>query len=259
MRREKKERLKKMNRMRKGIYILPNLITSASLFCGFFALLRTFQEDFYTAAVFILASGLLDGMDGKIARYTNTTTRFGVEFDSLADVIAFCVAPGILVYAWALEPFGRMGWLAAFLFVVCGALRLARFNLQGSTVESRFFSGLPTPAAAGVIATGVLVFYKVGDTGVSRHLTVLIVTYLLAFLMVSTFKYYGFKDIELFRRKPFRWLVIAILLLIVIAYAPEYTLFGLFFAYFISGPILTLVLLYRRRHPKPVIQEGKAA
>jgi CDP-diacylglycerol---serine O-phosphatidyltransferase len=260
MRREKKERLKKMNRMRKGIYILPNLITSGSLFCGFFALLRTLQEDFYTAAVFILASGLLDGMDGKIARYTNTTTRFGVEFDSLADVIAFCVAPGILVYAWALEPFGRMGWLAAFLFVVCGALRLARFNLQGSTVESRFFSGLPTPAAAGLIATGILVFYEAGDTGVSKHLTVLIVTYLLAFLMVSTFKYYGFKDIELFRRKPFRWLVIAILLLIVIAYEPEYTLFGLFFAYFISGPILSLVLLfYRRRHPKPMMPAGKTA
>ncbi len=259
MRREKKERLKKMNRMRKGIYILPNLITSGSLFCGFFALLRTLQEDFYTSAVFILASGLLDGMDGKIARYTNTTTRFGVEFDSLADVIAFCVAPGILVYAWALEPFGRMGWLAAFLFVVCGALRLARYNLQGSTVESRFFSGLPTPAAAGLIATGVLVFYEAGDTGVSRHPTVLIVTYILAFLMVSTFKYYGFKDIDLFRRKPFRWLVIAILLLIVIAYEPEYTLFALFFSYFISGPILSLVFIYRRRHPKPVIPEGKAA
>ena len=259
MRREKKERLKKMNRMRKGIYILPNLITSASLFCGFFALLRTLQEDFFTAAVFILASGLLDGMDGKIARYTNTTSRFGVEFDSLADVIAFCVAPGILVYAWALEPFGRMGWLAAFLFVVCGALRLARFNLQGSTVESRFFSGLPTPAAAGVIATGILVYYEAGDTGVSRHLMVLIVTYLLAFLMVSTFKYYGFKDIDLFRRKPFRWLVIAILLLIIIVWEPIYTLFCLFFAYFISGPIVSLVFLYRRRHPKPVIPEGKAA
>jgi len=260
MRREKKERRKKMNSMRKGIYILPNLITAGSLFCGFFALLRTLQEDFYTGAIFILASGLLDGMDGKIARYTNTTTRFGVEFDSLADVIAFCVAPGILVYAWALEPFGRMGWLAAFLFVVCGALRLARFNLQGSTVESRFFSGLPTPAAAGLIATGILVYYEAGDTGVDKHLTVLIATYLLAFLMVSTFKYYGFKDIELFRRKPFRWLVIAILLLIVIAYEPEYTLFGLFFAYFISGPILSLVLLfYRRRHPKPVMPAGKMA
>ena len=259
MRREKKERRKKMNQMRKGIYILPNLITAGSLFCGFFALLRTLQEDFYTGAIFILASGLLDGMDGKIARYTNTATRFGVEFDSLADVIAFCVAPGILVYAWALEPFGRMGWLAAFLFVVCGALRLARYNLQGSTVESRFFSGLPTPAAAGLIATGVLVFYEAGDTGVGKHLTVLIVTYCLAFLMVSTFKYYGFKDIELFRRKPFRWLVIAILLLIVIAYEPEYTLFGLFFAYFISGPMVTLALSHRRRHPKPGIPEEKPA
>ena len=258
MRREKKERRKKMDSMRKGIYILPNLFTSASLFCGFFALLRTLQEDFFSAAAFILASGLLDGMDGKIARFTSSTSRFGVEYDSLADVIAFCVAPGILVYAWALEPFGRLGWLAAFLFVVCGALRLARFNIQVNTVESRFFSGLPTPAAAGLIATGILVFYHQGDTGISKHITVLITTYFLAFLMVSTVKYYGFKDIELFRRKPFRWLVIAILLIIVVAYEPEYTLFGLFFAYVISGPILTLALR-RRRPPKPVIAEGKPA
>jgi CDP-diacylglycerol--serine O-phosphatidyltransferase len=168
------------------------------------------------------------------------------------------VAPGILVYAWALEPFGRLGWLAAFLFVVCGALRLARFNIQVNTVESRYFSGLPTPAAAGLIATGILVFYHLGDTGISKHITVLLTTYFLAFLMVSTVKYYGFKDIELFRRKPFRWLVIAILLIIVVAYEPEYTLFGLFFAYVISGPILTLALR-RRRPPKPAIAEGKPA
>ena len=254
MRREKKERRKKIDSMRKGIYILPNLFTSASLFCGFFAILRTLQEDFYTAGVLILASGLLDGMDGKIARFTNTVSRFGVEYDSLADVISFSLAPGILVYSWALEPFGRLGWLAAFLFVVCGALRLARFNIQVNTVESRYFSGLPTPAAAGLIATGIVVFYEMGDTGVSKHITVLITTYFLAFLMVSTVKYYGFKDIELFRRKPFRWLVIAILLMIVIAYEPEYTLFGLFFAYVISGPILTLAIR-RRRAPKPALPE----
>ena len=257
MRREKKFR-ESRDSMRKGIYILPNLFTSASLFCGFFALLRTLQEDFYAAAIFILASGFLDGMDGKIARYTNTTCRFGVEYDSLADVLSFCVAPGILVYSWALEPFGRLGWLAAFLFVVCGALRLARFNIQVNTVESRYFSGLPTPAAAGVIATGILVFYEMGDTGISRHITVLIITYFLAFLMVSSLKYYGFKDIELFRRKPFRWLVLAILLIIVIAYAPEYTLFGLFFGYVISGPILTLAL-HRRHGSKPAIPEEKPA
>jgi CDP-diacylglycerol--serine O-phosphatidyltransferase len=123
MRREKRERLKKI-RMHKGIYILPNLITAASLFCGFLSLLRTLQEDFYTAALLILVSGVLDGLDGKIARFTNTTSRFGVEFDSLADVISFGVAPGMLVFAWALEPFGRLGWIAAFLYVICGALQI---------------------------------------------------------------------------------------------------------------------------------------
>lgn len=259
MRREKKERKKRTDSMRKGIYILPNLFTSASLFCGFFALLRTLQEDFHAAAILILISGFLDGMDGKIARYTNSTSRFGVEYDSLADVISFSVAPGILVFAWALEPFGRLGWLAAFLFVICGALRLARFNIQVNTVESRYFSGLPVPAAACLIATTILVFFKLGDTGVTRHLVVLIVTYILAFLMVSTVKYYGFKDVELFRRKPFRWLVIAILLIIVVAYEPEFTLFGLFLLYVISGPLVSLRLLRRRRAPKPLMPEEKTA
>lgn len=258
MRREKKERRKKIDSMRKGIYILPNLFTATSLFCGFFSLLRTLQEDFYAAAIFILISGLLDGMDGRVARYTNTTSRFGVEFDSLADVIAFGVAPGMLVFAWALEPFGRLGWLAAFLYVVCGALRLGRYNIQVNTVESRYFSGLPIPAAAGLIATGILVYYELGDTGISRHLPVLIATYVLAFLMVSTVKYFGFKDIELFRRKPFRWLVIAILLIIVVAYEPEYTLFGLFLIYAVSGPIMTIIFLRRRRASRPLLPEEKA-
>jgi CDP-diacylglycerol--serine O-phosphatidyltransferase len=258
MRREKKERRKKIDSMRKGIYILPNLFTATSLFCGFFSLLRTLQEDFYAAAIFILISGLLDGMDGRVARYTNTTSRFGVEFDSLADVIAFGVAPGMLVFAWALEPFGRLGWLAAFLYVVCGALRLGRYNIQVNTVESRYFSGLPIPAAAGLIATGILVYYELGDTGISRHLPVLIATYVLAFLMVSTVKYFGFKDIELFRRKPFRWLVVAILLIIVVAYEPEYTLFGLFLIYAVSGPIMTIIFLRRRRASRPLLPEEKA-
>jgi len=257
MRREKKERKKRINSMRKGIYILPSLFTTGSLFCGFFALLRTLQEDFFTAAIFILASGLLDGMDGKIARYTNTTSRFGVEYDSLADVISFCVAPGILVFSWALQPYGKLGWLAAFLFVVCGALRLARFNIQVNTVESRYFSGLPTPAAASLVATSILVFYKLGDTGVSKHFTILVATYILAFLMVSTVKYYGFKDIELFRRKPFHWLVIAILLIIVVAYEPEYTLFAISLIYVLSGPVITLILLRRRRLGKHLVAEEK--
>lgn len=257
MRREKKERLKKI-KMRKGIYILPNLFTAASLFCGFFSLLRTLQEDFFSAAILILVSGLLDGLDGKIARFTNTTSRFGVEFDSLADVISFGVAPGMLVFAWALEPFGRLGWIAAFLYVVCGALRLGRFNIQINTIESRYFNGLPIPGAAALIATGILFFYEIGDTGVSKHITVLIATYILAFLMVSTVKYYSFKDIELFRRKPFHWLVIAILLIIIVAHEPVFALFGLTLLYIISGPILTLFLLRRRHLQKSMVPGEKA-
>lgn len=245
--------------MRKGVYLLPNLITAASLFCGFFSLLRTLEEDFYAAAIFILMAGFLDGMDGKIARYTNTSTRFGVEFDSLADVISFGVAPGILVYSWALEPFGRLGWLAAFLYVVCGALRLGRFNIQATNVESRYFSGLPIPAAAGLISTVIILYYNLGDTGVSKHLTILIATYILAFLMVSTIKYYSFKDLELFRRKPFRWLVISILVIIVVAYEPEYTLFALFLAYALSGPFMAYILFRRRRIAKPLLPEEKTA
>lgn len=259
MRRDRKERRRRTNSIRKGVYILPNLFTAGSLFCGFFSLVRTLQEDFYAAAILILIAGFLDGIDGKIARYTNTSTRFGVEFDSLADVISFGVAPGILVYAWALEPFGRFGWLAAFLYVVCGALRLGRFNIQVTNVESRYFSGLPIPAAAGLIATFILVYYNLGDTGVSKHLTILFITYFLAFLMVSTIKYYSFKDLELVRRKPFHWLVIAILVIIVVAYEPEYTLFAFFAVYTLSGPCISLILLRRRRLSKPLLPEEKAA
>ncbi len=255
----RRDKRKKIDSMHKGIYILPNLFTSASLFCGFYSMLRTLQEDFYSAAILILVSGLLDGLDGKIARFTNTTSRFGVEYDSLSDVIAFGVAPGLLVFSWALEPFGRLGWLAAFLFVVCGALRLGRYNVQINTVETRYFSGLPIPAAAGLIATVILVYYKLGDTGVSKHIVILIATYLLAFLMVSTVKYYGFKDIELFRRKPFRWLVIAILVIIAMAYEPEYALFSLIFLYVVSGPVFTFILLRRRRAAKALVPEEKAA
>ncbi len=258
MKRDKKGRRRQVNSIKKGVYILPNLFTAGSLFCGFFSLLRTMQEDFYAAAILILIAGFLDGIDGKIARFTNTSTRFGVEFDSLADVVSFGVAPGILVYAWALEPFGRLGWLAAFLYVICGAMRLGRFNIQVTNVESRFFSGLPIPAAAGLIATVILLYYNLGDTGVSKHLTILIITYVLAFLMVSTIKYYSFKDLELVRRKPFHWLVIAILIIIVVAYEPEYTLFGLFAVYALSGPFASL-LLFRRRVSKPLLPEERTA
>src|SRR4030066_1046056 len=143
----KKESSLKKIRIKKGIYVLPNLITTAGLFCGFYSIIASSSEDFVIAAVAILAAAVFDGLDGRIARFTNTTSKFGSEYDSLSDVIAFGVAPAFLAYNWAMSFSGRWGWIAAFLFVLCGALRLARYNIQIGIIESKVFNGLPIPAA----------------------------------------------------------------------------------------------------------------
>ncbi|MBE9486941.1 MAG: CDP-diacylglycerol--serine O-phosphatidyltransferase [Chloroflexi bacterium] len=231
--------------MRKGVYLLPNLITSGSMFAGFYVIIASTDGNFVRAAWFILLSAILDGLDGKVARLTGTTSKFGVELDSLADVIAFGVAPGVLMYTWALKPFGKLGWLAAFLYVVCGALRLARFNVQVSTVESRRFVGLPIPAAACIVATCVLLFYELGGTGTIKKISVVMLVFLLAYLMVSNIKYLSLKDPDLFKRRPFKILVLAIIVLIVIVANPEIMLFIIGMVYLISGPVAHL--LERRR------------
>ncbi len=236
--------------VKRGIYLVPNLITSASLFGGFYSIVAALDGNYYASAVAILISVLLDAMDGRIARLTNTNTRFGIEYDSLADLVSFGVAPGILIFTWALRPYGRFGWLAAFLFVVCGALRLARFNIQINTVESRVFNGLPIPAAASLIATTVLLFSYTGGTGVTKHVTILIVTYLLAFLMVSNIKYYSFKDLDIRERRPFGLLVIGVLFLIVVALEPHIMLFLISLAYVLSGPLILLRKKGERREKK---------
>jgi len=231
LRREKRENI------RKGVYLLPNLITSGSMFAGFYVIIASTDGNFVRAAWFILLSAILDGLDGKVARLTGTTSKFGVELDSLADVIAFGVAPGVLMYTWALKPFGHLGWLAAFLYVVCGALRLARFNVQVSTVESRRFVGLPIPAAACIVATCVLLFYELGGTGTIKKISVVMLVFLLAYLMVSNIKYLSLKDPDLFKRRPFKILVLAIIVLIVIVANPEIMLFIIGMVYMISGPV----------------------
>lgn len=232
--------------LRKGVYILPNLFTTGSLFAGFYGIVATMNDAYVVAAWFILVSSIFDALDGKVARLTGTTSRFGVEYDSLADLVAFGVAPGLLMYAWALKPFGKLGWLAAFLYVVCGALRLARFNVQVTTVESKRFLGLPIPAAASMVATCVLLFYYLGGSGTIKKASVLILIYVLAFLMVSNFRYYSFKDPELVKRQPFGFLVLAIFFIILIVAQPEIVLFLLFFVYMASGPIGYLLHLARR-------------
>jgi len=225
---------------KKGIYLLPNLFTSASLFSGFYAIIATMQERFETAAVAILISCVFDALDGKIARFTRTTSHFGSEYDSLSDLVAFGVAPGLLAYQWALAPFGRLGWLAAFVYLICGALRLARFNIQKSAMDPGFFKGLPIPGAASFIASLVL-FTSVFDFDAAVFPVLFIITvYLLSFLMVSTVLYPSFKGLELRKQRPFSVLVGIILTLIVIAYQPKIMLFLVLTAYLLSGPILSL-------------------
>lgn len=220
---------------RRGIFLLPSLLTTANLFSGFLAVLLTSKGRYAEAAVAIFAAILLDILDGRVARLTNTTTQFGLEFDSLADVVSFCVAPAFLLYAWGLSHLGRAAWLASFLFVICGALRLARFNVQTATVDRRYFVGLPTPAAAGLAAATVLLF---SEEGMSHWglLAVSAATYLVALLMVSTFRYWSFKEFDVARRHPVGVLLVVVLGVLVVAAAPYIFLFTLFGLYAVSGP-----------------------
>ena len=246
--------------LHRGVYILPNLFTTASLFLGVYAVIASSRDDFLTAAVCIVVAHVCDGLDGRIARWTHTESQFGVEYDSLADLVAFGVAPGILAYRWALEPWGTWGWLAASLFVACGALRLARFNVQTALVEKRTFIGLPIPAAADMVAATVLLYYFFGGQGeTSKHFVLLLMVYGLAFLMLSNLSYYSFKDIDLRARAPFLTLV-GLMLAVTIAVAqPQILLFLAMIAYVFSGPTTWVAVRVRRRRAVSARRARRAA
>ena len=248
---KKRRKREPKTKRKKGIYLLPNLFTSASLFGGFYAVVAAIQGKYEMAAVAILLSCLLDGLDGRIARFTNTASAFGTEYDSLSDLVAFGMAPGILAFQWALKPFGRLGWLAAFTYVICGALRLARFNVQKNTMEPNFFKGLPIPAAGSFIASLVLFTNALGVLPDSKHLVIIVVVYLLSFLMVSSIGYLSFKGLELKKQKPFNVLVAIILILLVIAYKPNIMLFFVLSVYVLSGPVMALFHVQKKRASQP--------
>jgi CDP-diacylglycerol--serine O-phosphatidyltransferase len=218
------------------IYILPNLMTTGNLFCGFFAIIASIKGSFLTAAYAIVAASVFDLLDGRLARLTRSTSKFGAEYDSLCDLCSFGMAPAVLLYQWSLYPYGRVGWLACFLFVTCGALRLARFNVQANIVEKSYFQGLPIPMAAGIVASSVLAFSDLELDPVA-NLGLLLMTFLLAFVMVSTFRYRSFKDLDLKERHPFRYLVIGVALLVVVALKPEVNLFIMFLTYAVLGAL----------------------
>jgi CDP-diacylglycerol--serine O-phosphatidyltransferase len=230
----------KREKMKKGIYVLPNLFTTASLFCGFYSIIASVKGQFPVAATALLISIILDGLDGRIARMTNTMSKFGAEYDSLSDLVAFGVAPAVMMYTWSLFHYGKWGWIAAFLFVVCGALRLARFNVQISLIDSRVFNGLPIPAAAAVTATAVLMYYYLGGKGRFTDLIVIFSVVGLALLMVSSVKYYSFKDLNFFARQPFMSFFLMVLILIIVVAEPQIMIFTFSIGYALSGPVWLL-------------------
>ena len=219
-----------------AIYILPNLLTTTNMFFGFMAVILSIKGDFLTAAYAIVAAAVFDLLDGRVARMTNTQSSFGAEYDSLCDLISFGMAPALLMYLWALQAFGRIGWLASFVFVACGALRLARFNVQ-EAVDKVDFQGLPIPMAAGIIASSVLCFYELDLDG-TRNKLLLGITFLLGLTMVSEFRYRSFKELNLRKKQPFVYLVGGVILIVLIAFHPEVMLFILFLGYATLGALL---------------------
>ena len=237
-------------RFRRGASILPSLFTTGNLFLGFWAIIKTFHGEYREAAPLIGWAIVLDLLDGYIARLTGTTSEFGGELDSLADVISFGVAPAVLAYAWAFGSIERVGWLAAFLFVVCGALRLARFNVQRNVVDSRFFVGLPIPAAAAQVAAWVN-FMPEPLTSRTEAAVALALTTVWAFLMVSTFRYRSFKKLDLRSRRSYITVLGIALLFLLVALEPRVVLLVLATAYWLSAPVLYLAGLPRRRRDAP--------
>lgn len=218
------------------IYILPNLMTTGNLFSGFFAIVQAIKGNYLYAAYAIVVAAVFDLLDGRLARLTRSTSKFGAEYDSLCDLVSFGVAPAVLMFQWALHPFGRLGWVAAFLMVTCGALRLARFNVQANVVEKNYFQGLPIPMSAGIVASSVLAFQDL-ELEPLRNVGLLLMTVLLAVVMVSNFRYRSFKDLDLKERLPFRYLLLGVGVLVVVALRPEVMLFVLFMGYATLGAV----------------------
>lgn len=240
---------------KKGVYILPNTLTLCGMFCGFFAILSAVNGNYLYAAWAIVVANIFDGLDGWIARLTNTTTRFGIELDSLSDLVAFGVAPSVMIYKWALIPFGRLGWAAAFLFVACGALRLARFNIQTGAPGSKAFKGMPIPGAATVISSIVIFYHEFYIAPPDKNVFFLIITILLSLLMVSTVRYHGLKEIDFRERKPFWVLIVFVMILFVLFIHTSTAIFIFAMIYLFWGIIENIIIFLRTKRIKQETSE----
>ncbi|MBW4936386.1 CDP-diacylglycerol--serine O-phosphatidyltransferase [Marinobacter sp. F4206] len=233
---------------RKGIYLLPNALTTASLFSGFYAIVSAANGVFDNAAIAIFVSMILDGLDGRVARMTNTQSKFGEEYDSLADMVAFGVAPGLVAFFWSLNGLGKVGWAITFIYVAGAALRLARFNVQIGSIDKKYFVGLPSPAAAACVAGLVWCFHQFGPASWLTLLTIVVVGGT-GVMMVSNILYRSFKDLDMRGRVPFAAILLVVLIFVVIALDPATVLFSGFLIYALSGPVRALFRRKPRRTP----------
>jgi CDP-diacylglycerol--serine O-phosphatidyltransferase len=239
---------------RRGIYLLPNILTTAALFAGYYAIVAAMNDRFEQAAVAVFIAMILDGLDGRVARMTNTQSAFGAEYDSLSDMVSFGLAPSLVVYEWSLSSmlnygwqWGKLGWLGAFIYAACAALRLARFNTRASSTDKRYFQGLPSPAAAAVIVGMVWVVFDHDIPGANVAFIALPVTILTGLLMVSKISYYSFKDIDPRNKVPFMAMLIIVMIFVLASIDPPKVLFGGFLIYALSGPALALLRFRRKR------------
>lgn len=244
--------MKERTNPRKGIYLLPNLVTTAALFSGFYAIVAGMNDKFEVAAIAVFLAMILDGLDGRVARWTNTQSEFGEQYDSLSDLISFGLAPALVMYQWALVDmhdvsvsWGKVGWMAAFIYVACAALRLARFNVQIEEVDKRYFIGLPSPAAAAIVAGMVWMLHDFGIEGGSVQVPALIMIIAAGLLMVSNIRYNSFKDFEFKNKVPHLAILAVILIFALIAIDPATILFVIFFIYALSGPFYCLPFMKR--------------
>lgn len=232
---------------RKGIYILPNLFTTAALFAGFYAIVQAMDGQFELAPAAIFIAMIMDGLDGRVARWTNTESDFGAQYDSLADMVSFGLAPALVMYQWALSGLGKLGWLAAFLYAACAALRLARFNVQHDVTDKRYFTGLPSPSAAALVMGLVWAMNASGIPGKEQVLLALGFTIYAAVAMVSNMRYSSFKQFNVKERAPFMGVVAVVLVFVLVSLDTPTVLFLIFLAYALSGPFVAVFNMWRRR------------
>jgi CDP-diacylglycerol--serine O-phosphatidyltransferase len=233
----------------RGIYLLPNAFTTAALFCGFYAIVMAMSMRFEQSALAIFVAMVLDSLDGRVARMTNTQSEFGAQYDSLSDMISFGAAPALVMYVWALKDMGKLGWLVAFIYCACAALRLARFNANIAVVDKRYFQGLPSPAAAALVAGFILLMDDLQFVGKDLNWYAWAITLFAGLTMVTNVPFYSFKDVNLRRSVPFVAPFLIVLAYVIVVSDPSKVLFGLFVLYALSGYV---VLLWRWRNGRPV-------